>query len=356
MVVDVPDTAVASLLIGDLFYANVAWICLEGYAENTKLAGGFKKPHDAWTVNNEGTVVDGLYSFVEAIRSQTVAKTLPTWLARPIASTEILVQYYDLPKRILASLNGSDQEALHKLEKATLDILLDDVYGFECDGYIAEVEWQDLDGFDPQNIRVTNSTKPEMLEHRFTRKDKCAAFRAVDEKKLLMIESLKAEEDSTVQNKFYKKELENESRYDQGVTVPISVVNYASPVNKDTSETRVLSTLCVYPNNRATVGFPKWKIALLESFVRGLKEAHAVWQKAKQAEMKSYLKKFESIAAKKQPPSILVMGPPGAHRAHVALTLTLTLTLTSRCTPRPRRRGPCQKTQSAKSLGRCQTA
>jgi len=88
----------------------VSWLCLEGYDEQLKLAEPFKKPHDAWMVNNGGTVVDGLYSFVEALRSQTVAKTLPTWLSRPIASTEIMVRYYDLPSRLMSLMKGDDLE------------------------------------------------------------------------------------------------------------------------------------------------------------------------------------------------------------------------------------------------------
>ena len=77
----------ASFLLGDLFFAKVAWLCLGGYGEQLKLALPFKKPHDAWDIDNQGTVVDGLYAFVEGLRSQTVAKTLPTWLSRATAST-----------------------------------------------------------------------------------------------------------------------------------------------------------------------------------------------------------------------------------------------------------------------------
>jgi len=41
VVVDVPDGAVGSLLIGDLFFAKVAWLCLGGFRDHPE---GFKPP------------------------------------------------------------------------------------------------------------------------------------------------------------------------------------------------------------------------------------------------------------------------------------------------------------------------
>merc|ERR1711939_877413 len=310
VVVDVPDAAVASLLLGDLFYAKVSWLQLKGFQEYPP----FKGPQDAWLVDNRGTVVDGLFALVEAIRSQTVASTLPQWLSRPIASTEIMVRYYNLPARLLAEVKGSDQAALEEFERQALGILTDHVYGFECEGYIAEVEWQDLDGFVPQNIRVTSATKKEMCEKRFIRGAKCSAFKAVDTQKLHRIEDLKGDEDSDVQNAYFASELNLPCRHNEGLTLPISIAKFKK-------EKRVLSTFTVYPNTRDTLGFPKWKVALIESFVRGLREAHDVWLKSKTKEMQDHLDTFNQIEGNNAAPSICVLGPPGSYRSKVAAAL-----------------------------------
>ena len=101
-----------ALALPDCHSVQVAWLCLGGFRDHPE---GFKCPHDAWFIDNQGTVIDGLYSLVEAVRSQTVAKTLPIWLSRPIASTEVLVKYYDLPRRMLAKLSGCDQVCVYCL-------------------------------------------------------------------------------------------------------------------------------------------------------------------------------------------------------------------------------------------------
>jgi len=303
--------------MGDLIYQKTVWLSLGGHAQNGSLEAEFGAPYDALTVDNRGTVVDGLYAFIEALRSWTVASTLPMWMKRHASTTEILVRYYDLQARTQAFRKGCSQEELTQVEQHSMTMILDHMYGLECDGFLAEVEWQDVAGFEPNHIRVVQSTRPDMHERRFSRKDAVAAFRAVDERKLIVLENLNGSEDKTVQDEFFAADLEIADRHNSAVILPVVVQKWKCWETKKAQE-RVLCVLCVYPNQRYTVGFPKWKISLLEDLVLGFEKMHKDWQGEKDTERNNSLKTFQKIALPAPVPSVLVLGPVGSDRAGIA--------------------------------------
>ena len=157
-----------------------------------------------------------------------------------------------------------------------------------------------------------------MHERRYSRKDAVAAFRAIDERKLVIVEQLSgSSEDKTVQDEFFSADLEIADRHDSAVMLPVVIQKWKCWETNKTQE-RVLCVLCVYPNQRHTVGFPKWKIALLEDMVKGLETMHQDWQTEKNKELSSNMVKFKEIALPAPVPSVLVLGPIGSQRAAIA--------------------------------------